>query len=809
MANTDCKINMKKQFPEFDEKIIKDLLNDVRSIKQREEMFKQKSKTYRDQKMLELQIRRSEAIDRANKAQKNMVEVTEGKYKGNEAEGIRRLFDNAVDSVGNIKHVIKKKLDAYFDIGLHDLGPEAIRTMKTGAKDREIAIELANPGSIKDKEVVAIAKIIRKVQNSAHTERRNAGITENYMENYVFRSTHDADIIGDAVKTDWVGDAYEAMAVDKIFPEFAGDEVRIKGALAEIYDEITAGRYNGLGGITGEKKSRVLHFDDGGKFWDYNQKYGGGKSMLDNIKLSIDRTASESALVSKFGARPQEGYKTLLDSVEKSLKGEAQGRFTNARHGGGPIGNLETLYRQFDPILNRAGTDLVAKSMEWLRGWQVLTKLGSAVLSAGTDLPVAAAILRTKDGGGLYSRYTGLIKDFVGSLPKKARIEQYKQLGLYMEDMLGESYTRMISDFSQKGLSNATQMFFRLTGFNWQTAASKMAGAKALSRLMASRAKKETLSELDIADLADAGISLKEFDAMRGGVEKLKQAFFDAEDGMTPEAIRRLPEESFAGLKADFDAKQKNLPKDKRKTFDWEGAREELAMKLTKYLSKETMDTTPTPTALETNALTGKAIPGTKSGEFLRMITQFKSFPLAMHRIAKKIAIKPGSESVTLKQAWANGDINSPALFEFIAATTSMAAMILILKDLKDGKEPRKIDGKFMARALMQGGGLGLWGDFLLQEHDKNFGYGLAQQMAGPSVATAQDALSLMGSAVKLDGEKVTKKSYHFFRKHMLPMQNNWYTKRASELLILDRLQETADPGSLDRAKRRWERENE
>jgi len=66
------------------------------------------------------------------------------------------------------------------------------------------------------------------------------------------------------------------------------------------------------------------------------------------------------------------------------------------------------------------------------------------------------------------------------------------------------------------------------------------------------------------------------------------------------------------------------------------------------------------------------------------------------------------------------------------ATTTVLGGVALQAKDIAAGREPRPVDGKFFAAAFQQGGGLGIFGDFLFSDVNR-FGGGITQTLTGPT----------------------------------------------------------------------------
>ena len=67
-----------------------------------------------------------------------------------------------------------------------------------------------------------------------------------------------------------------------------------------------------------------------------------------------------------------------------------------------------------------------------------------------------------------------------------------------------------------------------------------------------------------------------------------------------------------------------------------------------------------------------------------------------------------------------------------LATTTVLGGVAIQMKDIAAGRDPREVDGKFLAAAVQQGGGLGIFGDFVFSDVNR-FGGGLTETLTGPT----------------------------------------------------------------------------
>jgi len=127
-----------------------------------------------------------------------------------------------------------------------------------------------------------------------------------------------------------------------------------------------------------------------------------------------------------------------------------------------------------------------------------------------------------------------------------------------------------------------------------------------------------------------------------------------------------------------------------------------------------------------------------------------------------------------------------------------MGAMVIQLRQIITGKEPRQdMDtGKFWLAAVLQGGGLGLFGDFLLQDYNR-FGQSFGGTLAGPVVGTAQSLLKagdLYGLAEgEWDAQEFAAETFGIASRE-IPGVNIWYSRLVVERMLLDQVEKMLDP---------------
>lgn len=182
---------------------------------------------------------------------------------------------------------------------------------------------------------------------------------------------------------------------------------------------------------------------------------------------------------------------------------------------------------------------------------------------------------------------------------------------------------------------------------------------------------------------------------------------------------------------------------------------------------------------------------GTAGGEFVKSVLLFKSFAASM--MMKHWGRAGAMDSIGGKFAY---------MAPLIVYGTITAALGNQIRNLLLGKDPDSVlSPKFWGAALLRGGGLGFYGDFLYDEFTSQDS-SLAAAFIGPLGTTAEDLWKLSGvAAMKYARGERTDEGGNLVRfvKQNVPVLNLWYLQSAMDHILWNQLQEAASPGYLDR----------
>lgn len=199
------------------------------------------------------------------------------------------------------------------------------------------------------------------------------------------------------------------------------------------------------------------------------------------------------------------------------------------------------------------------------------------------------------------------------------------------------------------------------------------------------------------------------------------------------------------------------------------------------------------------------AAPVTGTGALGKMMMQFKMWPLAV------------INQVHGRELYANQSRGAMlSNFGMLLGLSMAGGMFrMMVRDASNGnpiRDPR--DPKTMAAALMQGGGVGLFGDFLFGETNR-MGGSFIDTLAGPVIGDASKIMKIFMKA-RDDTFTIGEEVHHgrgaysdvwpdllHFTKGHIPMANMLGLKGALDYLVWNHLFEAVSPGYWERTNRR------
>lgn len=779
--------------------------------------------------------------------------------------------------------------------------------LRRGELDRDVfsAMRSINDKAALDRlpgQAVEIAKILDKWQEVSRIEANRAGAWIGKIDDYGLRQSHNPDRLMRAGEEKWKADIAPKLDLARMFPDGAPKDM--DAWLHETFLNMTTGvreassgermaAFKGPGNLAKKlSQERVLHFRNADDAFDYNTTYGMG-NIRETFVAGLHRSAESTGLMQVLGTNPEYNLNAIVDALRSSLSRSDPAKLKkldSARS------RIEHGYKEVSGFTRRTVSANLAAVGQGIRVWNTLTGLGGAVVSAITDVPVRASLLRYQGQSYLQQLGKGLIDPLTrltDSLDSADRKAVLAASGYFNEIALGNLAARFSPDDTGPGaLNKATNTFFKWNLLAQWTDSMRRSTLEAMSHYWGSVSEKSwaQLSERNRMALERFRIGEKEWAVISKGTTEA-----DGQRFMTPQAVREMELDEFSPLAAnrirsikesfassepvvpaghkrfyhggapaanhkgplwftasrsdadgwasrssgmdvwyvdvpqsatDIDwgdlangmpmpsrqelppslvKKRKKLPDDKVKDLKamdrqvkrvLEDARSQTADRLQQFYADDLDSAVISPDARTLSFIRQGQQAGTPIGEALRLFWQFKSFGIAVMQRAFLREFHGYGPKMGISQIQGLGVLMLGSLAFGYAAMT--------LKDLIKGKKPRPVDNpKTWAASMAQGGGLGIYGDFLFGEANR-MGGGPLETLGGPTVGKAGDIKRLFDS-VKA-GDDAGAQALRFLISNT-PGNNLFYARMAVDYLFLYELQEAMNPGYLRRMERKAEQE--
>lgn len=680
------------------------------------------------------------------------------------------------------RETVRGQLFAIFNDVLDKTGKGAFGVQKGKAHLPNIVKEIKGQAT-GDQTAKEFADAWVKIQDLIVDLFNEAGGSMTKLKNYIPQSQN-AVRMAQAGEGRWVSHHIDLLDWNKTrWPD--GSEIpadqRVK-VLTEVYRTMTSDGANkidptafrGRGRAIGNQldNHRFLHYKDADAWSQAHEAYGDG-NVFDVFVRHIDTMAHRIALVETFGPNPELAAANAQALVRKYSSGLSPRDQADAdavmKNKFGPM--FETVMRQnpMDPHSTMGA--LVTGTANILTSAQ----LGAASLLAIPGDFVQTAAVRALNGMGLFQGIGTYFKTLATD-PKFMK-EIANQSGFVMDEVVMSTYaTTRFTGVATVGPAISRRIsdsVMRLSLMSGHTGAARWAAQSEFMGLM-NRMRDTKFEELPFNRVMERyGITPGEWDVLRTNVK---------------------PWEPRAGVQfmRPIDITHTDIPN-----------KQELYRKFQGMIFEEAKKMVPEATIEGATALKDTTRPDTLVGALLYSFAMYKNFPISFNMIYGRL----GMTSPSVK-----GRIGFYAGLG--AAMTMVGAMGIQMRELSKGREPLPMDSPaFLGKAMLAGGGLSVYGDFLFNGINE-FGRGPQDIAAGPIVGFVGDTAQLvlgdlftfadsLGSLESKDtAPSFLSKAVDYARRYT-PGSSIWWARLALEREVFDRLQELADPQAYSkRAKK-------
>ncbi|EPH0682793.1 hypothetical protein ACJWDT_16435 [Enterobacter hormaechei] len=652
-----------------------------------------------------------------------------------------------------------------------------------GVRDLVFEIRGQDTGNIKAKKG---AKAWADVTELLRRRFNDAGGDIGYLENWGIPQHHSMEKVGRATREQWVSDVIGKLDRKYYIKEDGQlmSDAEVTAFLGEAYNTIATGGLNKLSDsgmrLSGARAnrgnaSRQIHFKDADSYLEYQRQYG-DRSLWEVMVGHLEGISKDIALVETYGPNPDHVFRSILDEVTAETATVNPQRTGQVKR---MANSTENLYNFISGKTQPIANPHIAQWSDNIRNWLVASRLGSALLASFSDLGTMYLSAKVTN-----LPMNQLFRNQLEAMDPTNRTElaRSRRAGLAMESLLGSVNRWAMDNMGPSKARWAATAVMRASGLTaWSDAHKRAYGVTMMGSLGEVVSRSPDLRSLDGGDfriLKSKGITEQDF-----SVWKLA----DQEDWgkgnntmLTPESIMRIPDDAV-----------KHLGAPERVKF-------EAMRKLLGAVAEEVDMAVITPGAREKMITGGGLQRGTWKGELVRSVFLFKSFPIS-------VVMRHWSRAMGMPSAGGR----AAYIGAFIASTTILGALSQQLNDMASGRNPREMTGedapKFWLGALLKGGGLGLYGDFLLSDHTR-YGGGALASMLGPVAGLVDDVVKL-GQGIPLNAvegkPEQTGGDMVKLGKGLIPGANLWYAKAALDHMIFNQMQEYFSPGYLRKVEQR------
>ena len=569
----------------------------------------------------------------------------------------------------------------------------------------------------------------------------------------------------------------------------------------------TSSGYVAEGSLAGRmSQPRLLHFKDADARFKYDTMFGRGKTLFERVGLQLEYGAHNVALMRRLGPNPAATHQRLKTAArlltEQSVTARMSPNWTEDER------FIDAYFDEITGIAHLPGASPFASAMRASRAIQTLSKLGAATISSLTDTAVAASELRYQGFSAVQAWKAQLDGVFMGygkaGIERAERMRLASELGVAIDHIRSASWSRFSAQDALPGwMARGQHFYFMANGLTWWTDTLRLSNAQAMAHrfgMMASRATPEL----------DAGMQrlFTLFDVKPEEWDLMRSRSIDTVDGkefFSPKGAARITDAEIAHLLQSEGVR----PTDRRVGE----RRDQIQTKFRDIFAARSDYAIVVPGPRSLVRMRGANIgiaPGSTGAEIWRSVFQFKGFPASI------LEHVWGREIFGYGPSGKASDITGTGmgrLASFLLYSTYLGFASLYLKAYFAGRQlqapqtPKDAANLFLA-SFVQGGGAGIYGDFLFGQARDRFGHSALESFMGPTAGMATDVYAgvreglrspfdaLWGNA---KGGDMNAGRALMALKNNAPFLNLFYTRLALDYMFFYRLQESVDPGGLKR----------
>lgn len=795
----------------------------------------------RDRLLTYLKLREREAFDKAFKDWSDGVEAT---FTGVEKSGPAGSKEGIHQKERFITRMLSDRLVAQIEEG--GAGEAWRKHMHEADVFRALhALQNETPDRMPDNaQAVTIAKAIWDMQRQAVSLQNQYGAWIEHQPGYGILQSYDRRKIIREGRTGFFSapDKLKARDAMRNFAQSLNiDEERTYGGVDEdlfwnrVHDNLWTGvhekddgttwnveHFTSVHGALAKKvsQSRVIWFADPDSQLAWHRRYGAG-DYVEVTERMLHRASRTAALMETFGPNWLATHDQIVSNLRKQARDSG---LPNAHE---IVRGLESpRFKHYTAMLSgeaEAGSgSTLSAIVRAIADFTMVTKGGTIVISSFADKAFMTHRL-VQLGMGQIDAFRSVVE---GSLPKGPEsMEVLRGQHAVWSSLIHNVASRYGWDSrSNRPMAGMAQSVMNASGFTHWNRANERTMAMALAWHMGEHAGKpmEKLPPELARNLAGYGITPDEWDTVRRGawsfqdgkrVAELKDMGIPADmiahysfEGspryLTVDVVDELPDADIARLVAAKGLTENPGNIARTKT--------ELKWKLGTFVSDQT-DIALNMPDLKVKYWTGKGVQsGTPIRAAMDLVGIFKTFPIT----ATANLWRATSRGEGWRGVWQHTLTNPSNLFQtaqLIAMAGVAGYMANTIRDWLQGRTAKKLlddtgvpNWAVWISALQRGGGLGIMGDFLFNEYDRQL-RSFSSWAVGPALSQLDPVMTAFteARAATLAGDdqaaRDLKANLLNTATANIPFASLWYVKPLLNYFVLWNVKEMLSPGIMSR----------
>jgi hypothetical protein len=603
---------------------------------------------------------------------------------------------------------------------------DLLEQYRSKSYESNIAKELYNftakdPRPTGSRQAKVIAELVYKRQLAAVERANRSGANISWLSGYITRQSHNSYAMRKRGYDRWskfILPLLDFEVTDKnidlrqVFNNLATGE-----HLYGVVEYLPMSEFNLDGGniMNRFESVRKLHFKSAESWLKYNAEFG-THPLAESIALNLDKLGRATGILESIGSNP----KSALSALRTHYASLWQQRAANGERSALREINFLSKSKKLDHILNlimgniAPENPLIAKINSSWNSLRVMADLGSVVLSS---IPDAATFVAEQMHNGIpILRAQGnILKALTHSFSSKQKKEFARLLGVATDNLLGNMHRELNAEYAlPNAINKSVNIFMKLNLMHWWDNSFKSTLGLILSHNLAHHLTKpyaiapKALRQV----LKNYGIDENNWHIYRHLIKK-------ADDGR--EYVLPIEQDAIA-KELQFDTK----------------LQDEINNNLKRYLRDRVDTGIPVAHASEKYLTTLGTNAGTVEGAFLRMLMQYKQYPI--NYLARSLKDYTVGQLPISDHTGGAGDIfkgmaRSKIFPPLVITATLLGYLSIAAKKMAKGEEiPDPADYKTWEHALIKGGGLGFYGEFLFGQYNR-FNHTLLHESLGPRTA--------------------------------------------------------------------------